>query len=201
MSTAVYLLTAHGRGRMGKKSGARNAAATRAAILAAAKLEFSRRSYDRVGVRDIAARAGVNPALVNRYFGSKPKLFAAAYAGGFRLQELLRGERARLGERLARHVMRRRGPQDEAPLMLLFHSATSETALPMIRKALAARLIEPLGAWLGGRAAEQRAALIASHLLGLATLSVVLRVSALRQGKAEAIVRRVAPILQRYIDG
>ena len=186
---------------MEKKSGRRNAAATRAAILAAARLEFSQRSYDRVGVRDIAARAGVNPALVNRYFGSKPRLFAAAYAGGFRLQELLQGERSRLGERLARHVMRRRGPNDEAPLMLLFHSATSEAALPMIRTALASRLITPLAMWLGGRDAKERAALIASHLLGLATLSVVLRVTALRQSHTEAIVRHVAPILQRYIDG
>ena len=86
----------------------RGAAATRAAILATAKLEFSRRSYDQVGVRDIAARTGVNLALVIRYFGSKPKLFAAVYAGSFHLQDLLAGDRATLGERLARHVMRKR---------------------------------------------------------------------------------------------
>jgi AcrR family transcriptional regulator len=178
----------------------RGAAATRAAILAAAKLEFSRRSYDQVGVRDIAARSGVNPALVNRYFGSKPKLFAAAYAGGFELQELLRGERAGLGERLARHVMRKRRPQGGDPLLLLFRSATSARALPMIRKALDARFSAPLGEWLGGRDARLRAALLAAHLLGLATMSVVLRMPALRQSNAEAIVRRIAPLLQRYID-
>lgn len=186
--------------RRGRRAAQRDAALTRAAILAAAKIEFSRRSYDRVGVRDIAARAGINPALVNRYFGSKPGLFAAAYAGSFRLQELLRGERALLGERLARHVMRRRAPQGGDPLMLLFRSASSEKALPMIREALAARFIAPLGAWLGGRDARQRAALIASQLLGLATMSAVLRVPALRQSRAEAVVRRVAPVLQGYID-
>lgn len=184
----------------GARVARRDAAATRAAILAAAKCEFSRRSYDHVGVRDIAARAGVNPALVNRYFGSKPGLFAAAYAGSFRLQALLQGDRATVGERLARHVMRKRVPQGGDPLMLLFRSATSEKALPMIRRALAARFIGPLGQWLGGRDAQQRAALIAAHLLGLATLSAVLRVPTLGPSKLEVIVRRVAPVLQSYVD-
>lgn len=178
----------------------RGAAATRAAILAAAKIEFSRRSYDQVGVRDIGARCGVNPALVNRYFGSKPGLFAAAYGEGIQLRALLRGERASLGKRLARRVMRRRAAQGGDPLSLLFRSASSETALPMIRKALAARFVKPLGDWLGGRDAQQRAALITAYLLGLATLSVVLRNPALGRSDAESIVRRVAPALQRYID-
>lgn len=178
----------------------RDAAATRAAILAAAKLEFSKRSYDRVGVRDIAARARVNPALVHRYFGSKPKLFAAAYTGSFRLPELLRGERATLGERLARHVMRERAPHGGDPLLLLFRSAASEQALPMIRRALARRFIVPLAEYLGGPDSRERAALIAAQLLGLATLSAVLHVPPLSQARAEAIVHRFAPVLQRYVD-
>lgn len=178
----------------------RGAKATRAAILQAAKLEFSRRSYDHVGVRDIAARCGVNPALVNRYFGSKPALFAAAYGEGIRLDALLAGGRAALGERLARRVMRRRSSRGGDPLSLLFRSAASETALPMIREALAARFVKPLGAWLGGRDAEQRAALITAYLLGLATLGAVLRNPALGRANVEAVVRKVAPVLQRYID-
>ena len=185
----------------GRPARRRGAAATRAAILAAAKLEFSRRSYDQVGVRDIAARTGVNPALVHRYFGSKPALFAAAYGEGIQLKELLRGERAALGERLARRVMRERTARGGDSLSLLFRSATSAKALPMIRKALAARFIKPLGDWLGGRDAQQRAALITAYLLGLATLSVVLRNPALGRSKVESVVRGVAPVLQRYIDG
>lgn len=203
MSTLVYFKA--GLRRMVKKADGnvrrpRGAAATRCAILAAAKLEFCRRSYDHVGVRDIAARAGVNAALVNRYFGSKPKLFAAAYAGTFQLQALLRGDRATLGERLVRHVMRRRTPQGGDALLLLFRSATSEHALPMIRRALAARFVRPLAESLGGRNAHERATLIAAQLLGLATLSAVLRMPALGRSRTEAVVRRVAPVVQRYID-
>src|ERR1700760_2210047 len=58
----------------------RDAAATRKAILASARAAFARAGYDGVGVREIAAGAGVTAMLVNRYFGSKEKLFAEVAA-------------------------------------------------------------------------------------------------------------------------
>ena len=54
----------------------RNAAETRARILAAARTLFSHGPYRSVGTRDIAAAAGVNITLINRYFGSKKNLFS-----------------------------------------------------------------------------------------------------------------------------
>jgi AcrR family transcriptional regulator len=56
----------------------RSAAVTRAAILDSALRAFSRAGYDGVGTREIARDAGVTAMLVNRYFGSKEALFAAA---------------------------------------------------------------------------------------------------------------------------
>ena len=53
----------------------RDAAATREAILQAATHRFTTKGYERAGSREIAADAGVTAALVNRYFGSKEKLF------------------------------------------------------------------------------------------------------------------------------
>src|SRR5215510_8536318 len=58
----------------------RNAAATREAILKSARTAFARAGYDGVGVREIAAGAGVTAMLVNRYFGSKEQLFAEVLA-------------------------------------------------------------------------------------------------------------------------
>lgn len=49
----------------------RNAEATRAAILIAARERFARESYDDVGMRDVAGDVGVDAALVSRYFGSR----------------------------------------------------------------------------------------------------------------------------------
>ena len=58
----------------------RNAAITRDAILHSALQAFARSGYEGVGVREIAAGAGVTAMLVNRYFGSKEQLFAEAIA-------------------------------------------------------------------------------------------------------------------------
>src|SRR5882672_5941043 len=58
----------------------RDAARTRAAILASAREAFARAGYDGAGVREIAQGAGVTAMLVNRYFGSKERLFAEVIA-------------------------------------------------------------------------------------------------------------------------
>nr|ASV47045.1 TetR family transcriptional regulator [uncultured bacterium] len=56
----------------------RNAAATRAALLVAARELFATDGYERTTVRAVADRAGVNQALLFRYFGNKEGLFAEA---------------------------------------------------------------------------------------------------------------------------
>src|SRR5258708_31897494 len=56
----------------------RDADATRAAILEAANVHFARSGFDGAYLRDIAADAGADAALINRYFGGKDGLFAAA---------------------------------------------------------------------------------------------------------------------------
>ncbi|MET8160060.1 TetR/AcrR family transcriptional regulator [Sphaerisporangium sp. NPDC005289] len=56
----------------------RDKAATRAALLDAARRRFAQHGYDGTGVREIAADVGVDPALVFRYFGSKDGLYAQA---------------------------------------------------------------------------------------------------------------------------
>ena len=53
----------------------RNAAETRNRLLQSARKLFAKASYGNVGIREIGAEAGVNPALISRYFGSKRNLF------------------------------------------------------------------------------------------------------------------------------
>src|SRR3954454_8406544 len=53
---------------------------TRAAIVAAARTAFAERGYDAVSIRSVARDAGVDPALVHRFHGSKEELFVAAMA-------------------------------------------------------------------------------------------------------------------------
>ncbi|KQR99868.1 hypothetical protein ASG12_03625 [Williamsia sp. Leaf354] len=58
----------------------RNADATRADLLKAAKRRFTVYGFERTTVREIAADAGANVSLINRYFGSKDGLLAAVLA-------------------------------------------------------------------------------------------------------------------------
>lgn len=57
-----------------------DSAASRAALLEAARAVFRERGYERATTREIGERAGVDPALIARYFGSKERLYVAAVA-------------------------------------------------------------------------------------------------------------------------
>ena len=179
----------------------RNASATRAAILEAARACFTESGYEHVGVRDVAGRAGVNAALVIRYFGSKMQLFAEAVAGRFMFEHISDG-RPPGSERLARVVLERkeRGGRMNAVLALV-RSAPDPHAAAILKQRLEEEFIQPMAATLRGRNAPQRAALITAYLLGLAIARDVVGISALTGSGDEALLALVAPVIQSYIDG
>jgi AcrR family transcriptional regulator len=151
----------------------RNALETRARILAAARVRFAATVYERVGTREIAADAGVDAALVSRYFGSKEKLFDAAIEGVFALGDQLAGPVATLGERMTRLVIDsnpHRAGCDIDGLGLLLRATGSPATAAMVSARFRADFVQPLAGLLRGRDAELRAGLIASYLVGLATM-------------------------------
>lgn len=178
----------------------RDAAATRAAILEAGRVLFTRDGYDHVGMRDIAAVVGVDAALVVHYFGSKEGLFAEAVTGSFALSEdLLGGARGDLGERLARYVLKKKDDEFD-PVLTLLRSAPNRRAADLLREGLDQQFVRPLSQWLGGEKAYERAGLIASNLFGLAFMSNVLHSKSLT-GNEEDLISLVASTLQFYVDG
>jgi len=178
----------------------RNAAATRQAILEAAKTCFMHEGYEQVGVREIAARAGVDPALVNRYFGSKVGLFSEAVASKFDLSHLLDGDRANLGERLARYVLQKQSTgADYDPLVALLRSSSSDVCSGMLRNAILEGFVRPLATRLEGPDALLRAELVGSTLLGLLVHRTV--IGGAEAADNERMLALVAPALQRFIDG
>ena len=186
-------------GRSRRRGGA---AATRAAMLEAARALFTDDGYDHVGVRDVAAAVGVDAALVIRYFGSKERLFAEAVAQGFDPGAYLEGERSGLGERLARSVLQKEKDQGGYdPLLALLRSAPNERAAALLREGLDEQFVRPLARWLGGEGAEERAGLIAANLFGLAFMRVVVKSGPLATEDPERLVALVAPVLQSYVDG
>ena len=167
----------------------RDAAATRTAILEAATRRFACQGYERSGVREIAADAGVTAALVNRYFGSKEGLFAEVIERAFDIRYLVEGDRETLAERLARvMVYERDGKNERIPLLLLLRSATEPRAAELIRESLDRNNLRLLAECLTGRDRELRAAMIIAQLTGFAIMHQMLQPKAITEANRERLV-------------
>jgi len=129
---------------------------TRAAILAAAQQTFSVQGYAATGIRTITAAAGVNPALVSRYFGSKEGLFEAALEASLDIGRVIPNDRAQFGRRLVDSLLNADG--QVAPLPMLVLATGDPVAREIADRVLRRRVIGPMTEWLGGSEAEVRAA-------------------------------------------
>ncbi|MEM9726841.1 MAG: TetR family transcriptional regulator [Pseudomonadota bacterium] len=179
----------------------RDAGATREAILAAARRHFAAAGFDGVGVREIAAEAGVNAALVNRYFGSKEALFEAVVSE-ISMEAFMGAPRDRFGEEIATLMATKSKSADELdPTLLLVRSIASPAVGTKLRDAMERGFVAELAAWLGGEDAEQRAALILVEILGFDLLRRVAGLDAFSPAKVEPARRRLARTIQAHVDG
>ncbi|WP_310525938.1 TetR family transcriptional regulator [Nocardioides sp.] len=179
---------------------------TRAAVLAAARSSFAAQGYRGTTIRAVASAAGVDPALVHHYFGTKDDLFLAA-------MELPVDPRA-----VVAHVVD--GPRDEVAERFLgaFLSVWDDPAVQPALLTVARRILEPggdrllsegflpvvvqpIGAMLGLDQSEHRMTLVASQVMGLILMRYVLRVEPLASLPHDDVIATYAPTLQRYLTG
>ncbi len=189
-------------GRAGAEKHVRNAADTRARILAAARVRFSRDAFENVGTRDIAADAGVDAALVNRYFGGKEKLFEEVIAGAFLLDDHLVESMDAFGELLVQEVMADIHAETERrfdALALLLRASGSPATVHLVSACFHAEFVQPLARQLRGRDAELRATLVGSYLIGLATMRHVLVSPALGIAARRKAVALAAAAIQACV--
>ncbi|MFM0045618.1 TetR family transcriptional regulator [Paraburkholderia sediminicola] len=178
----------------------RNASDTRERILEAARACFSRRSYENVGLREIASEAGVDAALVSRYFGGKEGLFAQVVEGAFHVEEHLPESLDTVGEFLVAEVMAESNVTGEFnPLRLLLLGATSPDTAEMVSARFHAEFVQPLARKLKGRDAEIRAALIGSYVIGLATMRHMLESPTLTSASSRKVAAFVAAAIQTCV--
>jgi AcrR family transcriptional regulator len=181
-------------------AGRRNAFGTRERILDAARSCFSQRSYENVGLREIAAEAGADAALINRYFGSKEGLFMQVLKGAFLIEEHLPASLDKLGEVLVAQVMAEPDdPEEFDALQLLLLSATSPEMAAKVSGAFHAEFVVPLAKTLGGRDADVRAALIGSYVIGLATMRHMLESPSLLKSSSKKVATFVGTAIQTCV--
>lgn len=178
---------------------------TQERIRLAARSEFAARGYDKTSVRGIAKAAGVDPALVHHYFGSKDELFATAIELSMEpalvVPAVLGEGPDGIGERLARYFLGIwENPVTRAPLLAVIRSAlTHEAAAKVLRGLVLRHVLERVAADLDVPEPTFRAELAASHMVGIAILRYVVQVEPLASADPEEIIALVAPTLQRYL--
>lgn len=189
--------------RIGRRPGE---SGSREAILEAASARFAQQGYEGATIRGIATDAGVDPALIHHFFGTKDKLFVAAMRLPINPAEVIPKVVAAgidgAGERLAAifvHTMRELG--DANPMLGLLRSATAHPgAARMIRDFFTSAVLEKVAAALDVPQPRLRAALCASQMMGLLIAHQVVGLPPLVEANTETLVAAVGPVIQHYMS-
>jgi AcrR family transcriptional regulator len=150
----------------------RDAAASRQALLRAAQELFGQKGFERTTIREIGERAGVDAALIARYFGNKAELYVAAVVAE---DAAVSGPAEFSGlAQIADTLVRRSDERGPGPIMqALIRSDTSPEIRVAARERLARRVVEPLAEDIAGQHLDRprlRAEIAVSALYGI-TLS------------------------------
>ncbi|TRV77006.1 TetR/AcrR family transcriptional regulator [Streptomyces sp. 130] len=172
--------------------------ATEARILGSARELFAEKGFERTTIRAVASAAGVDPALVMQYFGSKRELFGQA------VQALPVPPAAADGDGLVDQLMASLGVKlgglPEGTLAMMRSMLTDRAAADHIRAALG-RQTDSVGAALpDADDPELRAALMVTALLGVTIGHQLLGLPVLREAPAERIAALLRPALQALSD-
>lgn len=192
-----------GRKRSGRRPGSPD---TRAEILAAARDAFAAEGFERSSIRRIAAAAGVDPALIHHYFGTKDKLFLAAVEAPFDPAEMIpkvfQPGRPDLGTHLVRTFV---GIWDSEvgnrAAAFLRTALTHPEMSVLVRQFLTTQIIRKGLANVNPQLdnPDLRGSLVASQLLGLAFIRYILKVPALAELPAAAVAQIYGPTIDRYV--
>jgi AcrR family transcriptional regulator len=190
--------------RTGRRPGA---SGTREAILDAARRAFAEQGYQRATIRGVADLAGVDPALVHHYFGTKQGLFVAAVQLPVNpvehLTVVLAEDPGQVGQRLVETFLSIWDhAADRSPLLALVRSAVAdEDAAAMLREFITEEVLGPMARRLGSPDARLRATLVGSQLVGLAMARYIVKAEPLASTPAAVIAAAVGPTVQRYLTG
>jgi len=195
--------------RTGRRAGD---SGTREAILQAAREQFAERGYEGATIRAIAAAAGVDPALVHHFYGTKERLFAAAMQLPFVPSEAITAALADrpAGQPPGAHLVRTALALWDSPgvreafVGILRSALTSEQAAAMLREFVSQAILAPVASLAAGTDPGQtpfRTALVGSHMLGLALTRYVLQLPAVATADADALAAAIGPTIDRYLTG
>jgi AcrR family transcriptional regulator len=176
-----------------------DAEASRAALLKAAGTLFHERGYDAATTRDIGERAGVDPALIARYFGGKEALYLAALQQEQRAP--LPADPAEVLEcALSRSEQRGIGPIQRAMVSATLSDRMRSQVTGIVRR----RLLEPLTEELAARGVPDpalRAELLVAIAIGVALTRASGTLPTLADAPLDEVLAVLGPLVAALQEG
>jgi AcrR family transcriptional regulator len=185
----------------------RGISTTRDLLVEVARRRFATAGYDGTSLRGIAAEAGVDPALVVHFFGTKDSLFREVLAWPFdpapALERVAGGgtEAGTAGERLARTFLEMwDDPATGRALLAVLRGAmTHAESARLLREFVTHQILDQLRRLSPRPPDLVHIQLAVSQLIGIAVLRYGLELQPIRSASIDTIVERVAPVLDRHL--
>ncbi|WP_051162020.1 TetR family transcriptional regulator [Nocardia brevicatena] len=197
-------MNAPGGTRSGRRPGRSGA---REAILAAARARFADAGFDKTSIRAVAADAGVDPALVHHYFGTKQQLFAAVVELPID-PELILGQLDvvpldRLGETIVAAVVGVWDSPAGAGAVAIARSLLTGGASSLTRDFLLQVILERVRSRIATDTDDGRlrVSLVASQMGGLLLTRRILAIEPIATLPPAELAAAVGPTVQRYLTG
>lgn len=177
----------------------RDAATTRAAILAAARTQFADLGFDRTTLRAVARAAGCDPVMVYRYFGNKKELFVQAVSLELQLPVLASLPREAVVAAMFNHFFKV-WEEDPTFIGLLRASANSEEAVDAMKSFFMESVLPQLRA-VALDGSVERVALAGSFIIGLAWARYVLKNPPLTRLSRDDFLQLARPAFEVVLFG
>lgn len=175
---------------------------TEAAILEAAQQLFAEVGYDKTTIRGVAAKAGIDPALVMQHFGSKEGLFAAAarwFADRKHFADVPRDQIAATA--LADFFAGFEDPgRASASIAVMRNCLTHERAREVMRDEIMSKKQAKVAATIGGPDAALRAGLLGAVMIGTTIARYLIEIPSVAKASREDIERVLGPVLEALVN-
>jgi AcrR family transcriptional regulator len=175
---------------------------TEAQILDAARELFATEGYERATIRGVAAKAGVDPALVMQHFGSKEGLFAAATRWSSEHQTILTAPSDNLVSAALDDLLSHFESADdrEAAVALMRNCLTHPAALEIMRDQIMYERKCAVAARIEGPDAELRAGLFAAVMIGLGMSRYLIKLEPVASASEDDLRRLIEPALTALLE-
>lgn len=180
---------------------------TRERILTSARDLFARNGIDKTSIRAVAAAAGVDPALVHHYFGTKTQLFAAAIHIPIDPMDVIGPLREtpveELGYKLPSILLRLWDSELGSGFIAMLRSILAGNEVSLIRSFLQEVITVEVGSRVDNPpgSGRTRVQFVASQLVGVVMARYILELDPFKSLPVEQIADTIAPNLQRYLTG